>query len=157
MTTRGQVNEIIVQLLSLTMRLTDLYEGVRGGFAGLTNHVLELLGVLGPLTDHGFSTALGPPTALNVGSAGALGYVLIDGLDEASYTGIVRAGYDDSWQGLYVFRSGTVTIGPDGRATPEPVLGPNLARASLSAITAAWREAVDADHRAQLLLVITSS
>lgn len=157
MTTHRQVNEFIVQLLDLLQKLTDLCYGVTNGFAGLTNRVVASVPGFGALTDNGFSTALGPPTSLNVGSAGSLGYILVDAIDEASYTGIVKTNYGEMLQGLYAFRSGTITLGPDGKATPEPVLGPNILRADLSAMLAAWREAVDSADRAQLLLVIPAS
>jgi hypothetical protein len=157
MTTQGQVNDFICQLLSLFQQLYSLFNSAQNGFAGLTNSVVKAAGILGALTDNGFSTALGPPTFMNVGSAGSLGYVLIDDIDEAPYIGVVKANYGDGLQGLYLFRSGTITIGPDGRAIPKPVLGQNIVGASPSAILAAWREAVGSDHRAQLLMVIASS
>ncbi|MBZ5713868.1 hypothetical protein [Nannocystis pusilla] len=157
MTTQGQVKDLICQLLSLFQQLDALFAGARNGFAGLTDRVVASAGVLGALTDNGFSTALGPPTFMNVGSAGSSGYVLIDDIDEASYIGVVKANYGEGLQGIYLFRSGTITIGPDGRAIPEPVLGQNIVGASLSAIVAAWGEAVDSDPRAQLLMVIAPS
>lgn len=157
MTTHGQVDEFICQLTSTVHWLSELYSGATHGFAGLTNRVVESVGRLGALTDKGFSTALGPPTSLNVGSAGSLGYILVDDIDEVSYTGVARMNCGDELQGLYVFRSGTIMMDPDGEAIPKPVLGANLVRASLNAIIAAWREAVDPGDRAQLLMVLASS
>ncbi|MDC0669289.1 hypothetical protein [Nannocystis radixulma] len=144
-------------MLSLFQRLESLYEGTQNGFAGLTNRVVEAAGILRALTDNGFSTALGPPTFMNIGSAGSLGYILIDDIDEASYIGVVKANYGAGLQGFYLFRSGTITIGPDGKAIPIPILGQNIVGASPSAIIAAWREAAGSDHRAQLLMVIAPS
>jgi hypothetical protein len=157
MATHEQLNEFICQLLTLLQQLISLCFGTTNGFAGLTNRVVEYFGIFGALADNGFSTALGPPTSLNVGSAGSLGYILVDDIDEVSYTGIVKMPCGDALQGLYVFRSGTITIGPDGEAIPTPALGPNILRASLSAMIAAWREAVDSGDRAQLLMVLPSS
>lgn len=157
MTTQGQINDFICQLLSLFQQLYSLFAGAQNGFAGLTNGVVKAAGMLGSLTDNGFSTALGPPTFMNIGSAGSLGYILVDDIDEAPYIGVVRANYGDGVRGLYLFRSGTITIGPDGKAIPTPILGQNIVGASPSAIIAAWREAVGSDYRAQLLLVIASS
>lgn len=154
MTTQGQVNDFVCQLLSLFQRLETLFEASENGFAGLTNRVVEAAGILGASTDNGFSTALGPPTFLNVGSAGSLGYILVDDIEEAPYIGVVKANYGAGLQGLYLFRSGTVTIGPDGKANPAPVLGQNIVGASPSAILAEWREAAGSDHRAQLLMVM---
>ena len=156
MTTHGQVDEFICQLLSLVQSLGDLYASALHGFAGLTNHVVESIGRFGALTDDGFSTPLGPPTSLNIGAAGSLGYILVGDIDEVSYTGIARTNFGEGLQGLYVFRSGTMTIDAHGKAIPEPVLGTNIVRASLNELIAAWREAVGSGDRAQLLLVLAS-
>ncbi|MCY1004247.1 hypothetical protein OV079_01415 [Nannocystis pusilla] len=157
MTTHGQVDELICQLFSLIQGLDDLYFGATHGFAGLSNRVLESVGTFGALTDNGFSTALGPPTSLNVGSAGSSGYILVDGVDEVSYAAIARMNCGDDLQGLYVFQSGTVMIDPKGEAIPAPALGTNILGASLDVIIAAWRDAVAAGDRGQVLLVLAPS
>jgi hypothetical protein len=141
-------------LTALIYRLHNLYGQTIHGFAGLTNVAVEVIGPFGDLTDNGFSTALGPPTSLNCGSAGASGYILVDGLDEVSYTRTAKESYREELQGLYVFRSGAVMIDPHGKASPEPVLGANVLRASQDVIAAAWREAVDSGGRVQLLMVL---